>query len=503
MLMDPIKIMLIDDERPFRETSRRLFNGRGFEVITAEDGQSGLDALHRNSVDLILVDLKMPVMSGEEFLKKAHPLYPEVPIIVLTGRGTLDTAVECMKRGAYDFITKPIDFDVLFLSIERAMEKRRLEQKTRRFQDDIVRSYLDLNTEKKRLETIINCMANGVMVTDRNLEIVLRNPALFRMTGYTGPAESPLPVSRVIKDGSLLETLRKIQRHEVGEKDFVSQEIRAGESVLRAISAPTLGPDRNVFWTVTGAVTVLEDITVFKELDRMKTDFVNMVAHELRSPLVSVRQLQTVLLEGMVGPLQQKQEDFVRRGVRKIDSLLELINDLLSVARLEGGRLVQQPVRVDVSEVIKEMIGLFEPRAKEQSIDLTCSCECPLPVHADPANVEKIMNNLISNAVNYSPGGGRVSVTARATGGFVEITVSDTGVGIPREELPKIFDKFYRVKHPKTRHVTGTGLGLSLVKAIVDGCGGKIEVESVLDHGTTFRVLLPVIEEKVVSGGAS
>jgi two-component system phosphate regulon sensor histidine kinase PhoR len=492
MLNVPLKIMLVDDERGFRETSRRLFKGRGFDVILAENGQVALDSLNRGAVDVILLDLKMPVMGGEDFLKRAHPLYPEIPIIILSGHGTLDAAVECMKHGAYDFLTKPIDFDRLFLTMERALEKKRLEERAKRFQDDIVRSYLELNTEKKRLETIINCMANGVMVTDRNLHIMLYNPALFRMTGTTTPVQNPLPVSKVINDSSLLETLRKIQSHEIGEKDFVSQEILLGEKVLRAISAPTLGPDRNVFWTVTGAVTVLEDITAFKELDRMKTDFVNMVAHELRSPLVSVRQLQTVLLEGMAGPLQEKQDEFVRRGVKKIDNLLELINDLLNVARLEAGRLVQQPVRMDVSEMIAEVVTLFEPRARKQGITLTCSCECSLPINADPGNIEKVLNNLISNAINYSPGGGRVSVSARPAAGFVEIRVSDTGVGIPPEELPKIFDKFYRVKDPKTRHVTGTGLGLSLVKGIVDGCCGKIEVESVPDQGTSFRVLLPL-----------
>lgn len=496
MTMDPIRIMLVDDERAFRETSRRLFKNRGYEVITAENGQAALDALPRNTVDLILLDLKMPLMGGEEFLKRAHPLYPEIPIIVLSGHGTLDTAVECMKHGAYDFLTKPIDFERLFFTIQRALEKRNLEQKARRFQDDIVRSYLDLNTEKKRLETIINCMANGVMVTNRDLEIVLHNPALLRMTGFTGQIEGPLPVSELLEDPSLLETLRRIQDHEIGERKFVTQEIRIGERVLRAISAPTLGADRNVFWTVTGAVTVLEDISVFKELDRMKSDFVNMVAHELRSPLVSLRQLQTVLLEGMAGPLQEKQGDFVQRGVRKIDSLLELINDLLSVARLEGGRLVQHPVRVDVSEMIPEVVSLFVPRAEKQGITLTSSCECPLPVLADPGNIEKVLNNLVSNAINYSPEGGRVSVSARPAGKFAEIRVSDTGVGIPLEELPKIFDKFYRVKHPKTRHVTGTGLGLSLVKGIVDGCCGKIEVESNPGQGTSFRVLLPLMEER-------
>jgi signal transduction histidine kinase len=145
--------------------------------------------------------------------------------------------------------------------------------------------------------------------------------------------------------------------------------------------------------------------------------------------------------------------------------------------------------------MIAETVTLFDLRARQQGITLTCSCECSLPIYADPGNIEKVLNNLISNAINYTPGGGRVTVSARPAGRFVEIRVSDTGVGIPPEELPKIFDKFYRVKHPKTRHVTGTGLGLSLVKGILDGYCGKIEVESVPEQGTSFRVLLPLMQE--------
>jgi signal transduction histidine kinase len=137
------------------------------------------------------------------------------------------------------------------------------------------------------------------------------------------------------------------------------------------------------------------------------------------------------------------------------------------------------------------MVVLMEPRAREQKISLLCSCENPSPVKADPANIEEILNNLLSNAINYSPQGGTVAVRARDVSEFVEITVSDTGVGIAAEELPKIFDKFYRVKHPKTRHVTGTGLGLSIVKGIVEAYQGSIRVESVPGQGTTFTLRLP------------
>lgn len=488
-------LLLVDDERWVRDSAQRLLKESGYEVITAENGQRALEFLSKNAVDLILLDLKMPVMGGEEFLRALPPQHTDIPVIVITGHGTLDIAVDCMKKGVYDFITKPFDIPQLLHSIERALEKRTLERRAKTYQEETVRNLLDLSTEKKRLETIIHCMANGIMVTNKNLEVVLHNPALLRLLDVSEPLANPFPLHQILQDRSLIETLQKIQRGEPLEKDFVAQEIRMGRRVLRAISAPTLEPERHVFWRVAGAVTVLEDITLFKQLDQMKSDFVNMVAHELRSPLVSVRQLNSVLLEGMAGPLAEKQEDFVRRGTKKIDALLELINDLLDVAKLEAGRLVQKRVAVDLSEKIEDMALLLQLRAKKQGIELTYSCENLRPVMADPKNIEEVLNNLLTNAINYSPEGGKVTVTARGVGDFVEIKVSDTGVGIAPEELAKIFYKFYRVKHPKTRQVTGTGLGLSIVKGIVEAYHGSIQVESVPDQGTTFTVLLPAAEE--------
>jgi two-component system phosphate regulon sensor histidine kinase PhoR len=379
--------------------------------------------------------------------------------------------------------------------IEKEVEKSELEKERLKYQEENIRNLYDLSLEKSRLKTIINCMANGVMVTNRNREIVLHNPAFIRLMGLQEDLKTPLPLSDFIKDPSLIQTLDEILNREFTENEFISQEIQVGENVLRAISAPALGIDRNVFLCVVGTVTVLEDITAFKRLDKLKSDFVNMVAHELRSPLVSIRQIDSVLLEGLAGDLEGKQKDLVSKGLVKIDTLLDLISDLLDVARIEEGKFIRRQVPTDIRMIIEEIAALIEPRAKHQGIILTCSFENLRPVQADPKNIEEICNNLISNAVNYSPAGGRVTVTASGVGDHIEIRVEDTGVGIPPEELPKIFDRFYRVKHPKTRRVTGTGLGLYIVKGIVEALQGTIDVESVPDQGTTFKIILPLFPQ--------
>jgi len=488
--MDNItKILVVDDEKVIRDGCRRVLADNNYQVLIAENGREAMNALEKEQVDIVLLDLKMPVMGGEEVLEQANKTYPDIPVIIITGHGTIDTAVECMKNGAYDFITKPFQIDQFIMTIKRASEKRSLEKKARQFEEEIIKNLYDLNLEKSRLKTIINCMANGVMVTNRNMEIVLYNPALMRLLEIQEKIENPIPVSKVINDESLLRSLDEIQSDKAKEQHSFSQEINKNKNTLRAISAPAFGPNN----TVVGTVTVLEDITAFKELDEMKSDFVNMVAHELRSPIVAIRQQNSVLLEGLAGPLQEKQEEFLQRGIMKIDQLLEMINDLLDIAKIEAGKYIQHQIPTDVGKIITNIMAFLESRAQAQGIKLTHKLDNLRTVQADPKRIEEIFSNLVTNAINYSPEGGVVTVSACCLNDNMEIRVSDTGVGIPKTEIPKIFDKFYRVKDPKTRKVMGTGLGLSIVKGIIEAHNGTIDVESTPGKGTTFRILLPLI----------
>ncbi len=335
---DTIRVLVTDDERPIREGCTRVLTGKGYQVLLAENGQAALEVLEKERVDILLLDLKMPVMGGEEVLEVVRTRHPQLPVIIITGHGTVDTAVQCMKKGAYDFITKPFQLDPFLIVVQRAADKRRLEEKARLFEEERGKNLYDLALEKSRVTTIIHCMGNGVMVTNRKLEIVLHNPALMRLLEISRKREPPYPVAEILKEEALLKTLERIVAGEISEKEATVQEITAGKTVLRAVSAPLMGPEARLV----GTVTVLEDITDFKQLDQMKSDFVNMVAHELRSPLVAMRQLNSVLLEGLAGPMEEKHQDFVRRGTKKIDTLLDLIKDLLDVAKIEAGKFVQR-----------------------------------------------------------------------------------------------------------------------------------------------------------------
>jgi len=241
-----------------------------------------------------------------------------------------------------------------------------------------------------------------------------------------------------------------------------------------------------------GSVTVIQDISHLKELDKMKSEFIAMVTHELRAPIAAVEQQLTVILNKMAGEITEKQEQLLNRAKERTRGLLNLIKDLLDLSKIEAGKMVQYKEPLTLQEVIQRVVDLMRVEAENKKIDLQFSSPPKVPmINADRNSMEGIFTNLISNAIKYTPEGGKVWVTLGEGGGFVKATVSDTGIGLKKEDLPRIFDKFYRVKTIETRQIVGTGLGLSIVKSIVDAHLGSISVESEEGGGTTFTVLLP------------
>ena len=483
-------VLVVDDEKVIRDGCDRILSPEGFQVLTAENGQDALEVLDHQPTNVILCDLKMPVMGALEVLEQVGQRYPDIPVIIITGHGTVESAVDCMKKGAYDFITKPFRADHVVLVVKRALEKQALERRARQLQEERARNLYDLATEQSRIRTIVNCMADGVLVTNRDFEVVLYNPALMRLLELEPPLAQPAVLSDLFGDKALVEALQTLLAKPGNETELISQELQRDRIHLRALSALVYGPEREVL----GTITVLHDITSFKELDEMKSNFVHQVSHELRAPLSAINQQHTVILDGLAGELTAKQRELLKRGQGRIQGLLDMINDLLDVARIESGHGVQQQVVLNLADILGETVALLKSKAEERGLSLQLNLPTELPlVQADARSMEEVFTNLISNGINYTPDGGTVTVSAISHGEYLELRISDSGVGIAPEEIPKIFDKFYRVKHPETRQVIGTGLGLSIVKGIIEAHRGSVEVESKPGVGTTFRVLLPTI----------
>jgi PAS domain S-box-containing protein len=492
-MSDQATILVIDDEQIMRDGCSRILSKDGYSVICAENGNQGLEEIkdRLENIDVVLLDLMMPGMSGMEVLDHIRMMDPNLLVIVITGYATVESAVEAMKKGAYDFIPKPFTPDQLRIVVRRTLERRTLQKEAEFLRREREKSLRDIATEKSKIKTIINCMGDGVLVCDRDGCIVLSNPAAsrilkapeaFLLGNYSNQCNLPQELSHTIGES--------LKAKDTGYTS-VSQELSVGESgeiFLRAHTAPV----RNDIGEIMGSVTVLQDISHLKELDKMKTEFIAMVTHELRAPIAAVEQQLSVILNKMAGEVTEKQEQLLSRAKKRANGLLDLIKDLLDLSKIEAGKMVQYKEPLLLQEVIQRVVDLMKVEAENKKIDLQFSAPPNISlIHADRNSMEGIFTNLISNAIKYTPEGGKVWVTLSEESEFVKAAVSDTGIGIKKEDLSRIFDKFYRVKTTETRQIVGTGLGLSIVKSIVDAHLGSISVESKEGAGTTFTVSFP------------
>jgi signal transduction histidine kinase len=494
---EAIRVMVVDDEQDIRDGSERILSRAGFRVLTAGNGEAALTTLEASPADIVLLDLKMPGMDGLEVLDRIRKRDPSVLVIVITGFATVETAIAAMKRGAYDFIAKPFDPDQLRIGVNRAAEKMRLSRERERLEKDRRRTLLDLDTEKSRLRSILEVLPNGVLVTNAEGQVVLMNMSFRRHLGLeneVGPGE---PLDRCVPDPELCRLMSDISRGcYVDFEDIPAVEFSPFEGrYLQARGQPVLGEKNECL----GAVLNIVDISGLKALDQLKSDFIAKVSHELRSPLATIHEQLAHVLTDMVDEVYKNDQHILARAKEKTAGLISLIGDLLDLSRIEEGAICNEPRTVQLDRQLQDVVGFLESRAgsKKQRLELELPAD-PLPaVTADPIAIESIFGNLITNAIHYTPEGGVIRVLCERTGPNVRVRVVDNGFGIEARHLDKIFERFYRVKNDKTRYITGTGLGLPIVKGLVKGLGGRIQVESTPGQGSTFEVLLPL------TGGAS
>jgi signal transduction histidine kinase len=490
--MDDLTVLVVDDERDIRDGSERILSRMGCRVTKASRGDEALTVLGGQPVSIILLDLKMPGMDGMEVLKRIQEMESPPLVIVITGYATVDTAIEAMKRGAYDFVAKPFEPDQLRIVVSRAREKIRLTEETERLDQARQRMLFDLDTEKSRIRTIIESLPNGIVVTNAQGQLVLMNPAFTWQLKLDAGTATGQQIGSCVGDKGFCQYVMDISKgtypdpQEIPGYEFVLPD----EKYLLARGRPVMGEEGECL----GAVVVLSDITTLKVLDRLKSEFVAKVSHELRSPLSTIHEQLALVLRDLVGEASQKDLYILARAKEKTEGLISLIGDLLDLSRIESGTVCHEPRTVQIEDLLKSIVDFLSERAKNKSLQLilgSCSEALP-PLAADPLALESIFGNLIVNAINYTPEGGEIRVKAESDQEVIRVSVQDTGIGIAPEDLGKIFDKFYRVQNEKTRHITGTGLGLSIVKGLLEGMGGKIEVESSLGEGSIFTVSIPV-----------
>ncbi|MBS3757505.1 MAG: response regulator [Desulfobacterales bacterium] len=482
-------ILVVDDEAEIRRGCERILKSEGYRVFLASGGQAGLNLLRRQpGIDLVLVDLKMPGMGGFEFLDRARRIATEIEFVVITAYATIESAVEATKRGAYDFIAKPFTPDTLLHLAKRALERVSLLQEKNRLEAERRQRMLELGTEKSRLRMIIDCMEDGVLVCNAEKMLVLHNPAALKLIRHTPLKAGNYGVSEVITIKALVEMISQVSecRKRIS-REIILEPASRNQCVL-SNTAPVIDPDSRQFL---GTITVVRDISEIRRVEDVKARFVSMVAHELRAPLAAVDGYLENMEAGHIKTFD-KQQEIIKRSRRRLGALMEMVNDLLGMARIEAGTAAREISSQNIAQIVDAVVFMATPLAEEKNVQINVSLDKNLPaVQADHDDLQRLFSNLVSNAVKYNRKDGSVILRAQADGPYIRISVSDTGIGFLPENREDLFTEFFREKRKETRLVTGTGLGLSIVKQIVDFYHGRIHLESKYGKGSKFTVWLP------------
>jgi signal transduction histidine kinase len=353
---------------------------------------------------------------------------------------------------------------------------------------------LELQATGAVQEALLDSTMDGICLTDPSGRVLLANAPLQRISVELG-----LPPYGTVTDRLLTLTERTTEparfrermlelarTHTASEDEF---ELTETGRVFQGCTAPVQRPDG----TLVGRIWTLREVTADRHLERLRDAFVAAVSHELRTPLTSISGFLEMLAdeEHELGPAGRRYVDVIRRGNTRLRRIVE---DLLLVAEIEAERLELHPAPTDLADLTTAAVEAAQPAAATAEIELTLDVEGPAPLEADAPRLAQVLDHLISNAIKFTPAGGSVMVSATAVGGVPRLEITDTGIGVPHDELGQIFSRFYRASTATRREIPGTGLGLVIVRAIVEAHGGTVSLRSIEGEGTRVIVTLPAFQ---------
>jgi two-component system phosphate regulon sensor histidine kinase PhoR len=348
---------------------------------------------------------------------------------------------------------------------------------------DLERLHKQIAKRESGMQTIFSAMQDALLVVDSNRDVILTNQ-MFRKLFDAPEVSVATPLLEIVRDPTLDRLLTDV----FGNDRPVRCELALDDSQMELHAVPT----KNDAGEITGALVLFHDITELKKIDQVRRDFVANVSHELRTPLSILRGYIETLLDNPKTPHQELLQ-MLRVMERHSNRLELLVEDLLTLARLESGNPDLQLEMVDVAEFLRELIRDWEKKLTTKQLNIVLDIPPNLsPIRADRTRLQDALCNLLDNAVKYSREQGEIRLGARQSDREIELSVSDQGMGIAKEDLPRIFERFYRADKARSRDaVRGTGLGLAIVKHITQLHGGRVEAESEGGRGTTIRVILP------------
>jgi len=457
-----IRVLLIEDDPGDADLLREALSDQknpSFEIEHVGTVRAGLEYLSKKESDVIVSDLTVPDSQGLETFLKVHAQAPTLPIVILSGfddGGSL--ALEAVRRGAQDYLVKgQVDGRFISRILRYAIERKRVEKELAH-----LASFAELNP-------------NPIIEADGNGKVTYLNPVARARFSDLDELGLKHPLLADLKW-----VIGKLQ--EGNQKSFV-REVAIGEQVYEQHLSYLPGKDV--------IRSYLLDITERKRVDQLKDDFVSTVSHELRTPLSIVKQGLSLLLDKIPGSLGEKQEKILTIAKDNIDRLARIINSLLDVSKIESGRVGLRRERLDIAHLIQQVAETFQVKMAEKTLEL--KVEVPQEgcgVYADADKITQVFTNLVGNAMKFTQEG-YIKISAAEKGNEVECTVADTGIGISKENLPKVFDRFQQFGRTAGGGEKGTGLGLAIAKGLVELHYGTIRFQSTLGKGTQFIFTLP------------
>jgi two-component system, OmpR family, phosphate regulon sensor histidine kinase PhoR len=351
------------------------------------------------------------------------------------------------------------------------------------------RTIRTLTEERNLSSAILGSMVEGVAVVNASERLLFSNHGFAEILGLDVPPQSGSALVEVVRQTELLEAVRDVLK---GERR-VETEIVTG-TLRQHFFAVTVASVRAA--ETSGAVIVLHDITELRKLERVRRDFVANVSHEFKTPLTAIQGFAETLLAGAIDDPQNRLR-FLEIILEHSRRLARLTDDLLKLSKMDADRLDLEVRRLSVSQFVESCVESAQRPAAEKDLRISVNLQARLPdIAADRRRLAEVLQNLLDNAIQYTPSGGQIMVSASAEDGEVTISVSDTGIGIPQVDQPRIFERFYRVDVARSREVGGTGLGLSIAKHLVEAHGGRIWVESEIGQGSQFHFTVPVFDSE-------
>lgn len=497
------RILIVDDDAATRSGVTALLRLEGFAPVAVATSESALAEARREMPDVVLTDLHMPGTHGLELCRRLQELAPDLPVIVMTGRSDMQSVVRSLRAGASDYLVKPLDIDVVRCCIERAlvhaasqrMLKERLLRISIRERELADAAALGHAQQSALLEKL----SEGAIIADAGGTLLMLNGAAREMLGVGDAVLTTVDAlvaveARDVAGRLLLREERPIVRALRGE-DFKDYEVIRGQPDGERRHIITTGTSvRDAGGRVAQAIVVFRDVTLLRRLERQRDEYLALISHDLRTPLSVVRMGVAALKEaveqkgrGRVPPAIQA--DLAARVERNAKRLTVMLDELREATSLEAqGGVPLERVSSDLRAVVANVIDSV--RDERSRVTIEGDDGATFAIRADPAQLERVIANLVTNALKYSADDSPVTLRFARGADMVELAVADRGIGIAPEALPNLFDRYYRTPGGKAR-AGGLGLGLYIASMIVAAHGGRLCVASELGKGSVFTLSLP------------